>query len=203
MRYVQPLLTDEQAELTAAALRDAEAQLRELQLDDDGIEVTSEQVSHREALQEDIAQLGRLALMFQDMSENPAKYPPAPKMAASLKRFRKRVVGPAQPQSLRKKRSSRHQRRRAERRLFRRNREYIEAVNQAREMYERDRLEHEQAVAEIAERVEGQPKFTITDGFGNVIMRDVPAEFILDEGGASLHQQAQKIHVVERRTREE
>lgn len=187
MRYVQPLLTDEQAELIAAALRDAERQLTTERdntfagrLIDDMPEGA---VTALERMDEDIASVGRLALLFQDASENPAKYPPAPKMAASLKRFRKRVAGPAPPQSLRKKRSGRHQRRRAERRLFRRNREYIEAVNQAREMYERDRLEHEQAVAEIEERIQGQPRFVITDGFGNVIMRDVPAEFIKAEDG--------------------
>lgn len=183
MRYVQPLLTDEQAELTAAALRDAEQALRELQSEDDGVEVTSEQVSQREAMQEDIAQLGRLSMLFQDASENPAKYPPAPKMAASIRKFRKRVQGQAQPQSLRKKRASRHQRRRAERHFFRRNRELIEGVNRARELYEQEAEEHAKAVAEIEERVKDQPRFTITDGFGNTIMAGVPAEFIRTEDG--------------------
>lgn len=199
MRPVQILLTDEQAELAAAALRDAEAQLVELQSEDDGFETTSEQ---REVLQEDIARLGRLSLLFQDASENPAKYPPSPKMAASIKRFRKTVQGEAQPQSLRKKRSGRHQRRRATRHFFRRNRDLIEGVNRAREMYEKEAEEHAQAVAEIEERVKDQPKFTVTDGFGNTIMAGVPAEFILDAEGLPLEAAKGKIHVVERRSRE-
>lgn len=175
MRYVQLLLTDEQAELTAAALRDAEDVLR--------AQVTNTEAAEDDPAREDVQALGRLSMLFQDASENPAKYPPAPKVAASLKKFRKRVQGQAQPQSLRKKRAGRHQRRRAERHFFRRNRELIEGVNAAREAYEKEAAEHAQAVAEIEERVKDQPRFTITDGFGNVIMAEVPAEFIRTEDG--------------------
>lgn len=182
VRYVQPLLTDEQAELVAAALRDAElAVMEELAGVVPGD--AEDDADRAEPLREDAAQLGRLALLFQDASENPAKYPPAPKMAASIRKFRKQVQGQAQPQSLRKKRASRHQRRRAERHFFRRNRDLIDGVNAAREAYEREAEEHAKAVAEIEERVKDQPRFTVTDGFGNVIMAGVPAEFIKTEDG--------------------
>lgn len=189
MRSVQLLLTDGQAELVAAALRDAE---EALQLEQEtGVipGTTSEEVSRRERLAEDIAAVGRLALLFQDASENPAKYPPAPKMAASIRKFRKQVQGQAQPQSLRKRRASRHQRRRAERHFFRRNRDLIDGVNAAREAYEREAEEHARNIAEIEERVKDQSKFTVTDGFGNVVMAGVPAEFIITERDTSLQEE--------------
>lgn len=179
MRFVQLLLTDEQAELTAAALRDAEKALKELAEED----VPEE---HRSYVGENIAQIGRLSMLFQDMSENPAKYTPTGEMARTVRSIVKRAKGRPQIPSLRKKRADRHQRRRMERRYFRRNREYIEQYNRAVEITEAERAEAEANAAELAKRIEGQPTYTVTDGYGNVLMSGIPAEFVLDADGKSL-----------------
>lgn len=181
MRFVQLLLTDDQAELAAAALRDAELTLKEEvgkhkdETGDDFPEVA-----------EDLAQLGRLSMLFQDASENPSKYPPTGKMAVTVRSIVRRSRGQAETPTRSKRRSGRHQRRRAERHIFRRNREFIENFNRGQEMYEADRLEAEAAAAEIAKKVEGMPTYAVTDGQGNVLMSGIPALFVLDEDGKSL-----------------
>lgn len=193
MKFIQLLLTDEQTELTAAALRDAEEALKDERADRGGVEVTSEDATENERLSADIAAVGRLMLLFQDASENPAKYPPTGKMAATVRSIARRAKGTPQPASRRRRRADRHQRRRALRNAFRRNRAFTEGYNRAYAIQEQEEQEYQAALAEIQERVKDQPKYAITDGFGNTIMAGVPAEFVLDAEGLPLDSPKGKI----------
>jgi hypothetical protein len=87
--------------------------------------------------------------------------------------------GPAQPASRRNKRKARqdarqggHKRRRKERR------EMAEQYNAAREIVERDMAEAAEVQAETVARLETEPKFDITDAFGNVMVSGVPESLI-------------------------
>ena len=177
MKLVQLLLTDDQADLSAAALRDAEIALKQIRSE------TTNEATHEE-IDADIAQLGRLQLLFQDASENPLKYKPSPKLA-TIRSIVKAAKVPV-PVSRRKRRASRAQRRKAERHEYRRNQAYIENYNRAVELHAKDEAEHQAALDEIEKRIEGQPTFTVTDGFGNPVMAGVPAEFIVDANGENL-----------------
>lgn len=183
LKLVQVLLTDEQAELVAAALRDAGYALTteadRPRADDVPHEEWQEAV---EIMQADIAAVGRLELLFQDASENPLKYKPDPKNAI-VRSIVKAAKGPAQMPSRRKSRADRHQRRKAERAFFRRNRKMIEGYNAAMATQREEEAEYAAMLAEVEERVKDQPRFTITDGFGHTIMAGVPAEFVLNEEG--------------------
>lgn len=186
MRLVQLVLTGKQAEIVSAALTDTHYALTEAQRDLGGVEITSEDVVVNEQMAADIAAVGRLQLLFQDAFENPLKYKPSPKLATirSIVKARKVPV----PQSRRKRRADRHQRRKAERMLFRRNQEYIANVNRAQEQYAKDEAEYQTSLDEIQKRIEGQPTFTIQNGFGDTIMAGVPAEFVVDEQDVSLQE---------------
>lgn len=185
MRFVQLILTDEQAELAAAALRDAEAQLKTMRTDADP--ETEKEADYMSGLGGDIAQVGRLSMLFQDASENPSKYPPTGKMASTVRRITRRAKGYAETPSRSRRRADRHQRRRAMRHFARRNREMVEGYNRAVEMYEAEQAEVEAARAEVEERIERQPKFTILSGDGQTIMSGIPAEFVIaEETGDSL-----------------
>lgn len=175
MKLVQVLLTAEQADLVAQSLSDSYEELGaeiEKVEDEDGKAVTA-------GIQNVI---GRLQLLFQDASENPLKYKPDPKNAI-VRSIVKAAKGPAQMPSRRKSRADRHQRRKAERAFFRRNRKMIEGYNAAMATQREEEAEYAAMLAEVEERVKDQPRFTITDGFGHTIMAGVPAEFVLNEEG--------------------
>lgn len=183
MKFVQLLVTDDQAELVAAALRDAEEQLKKVAAETDPQGLSREQY---DGVNADMNALGRLQLLFQDASENPTKYPPTGKMAATVRGIARRAKGRSKTPSLSRKRASRHQRRRAERHFYRRNRKLIESYNKGLAEYEAAQAEYEASVAEVNERVKDQPTFSVTDGFGNVTLAGIPAEFIIDAEGKSL-----------------
>jgi hypothetical protein len=171
LRFVQVLLTDEQADLVAAALVDAAKSL-----DPSGEEIGP--------AGEDAAAVGRLALLFRDASNNPLKYKPSP--ASDVVRSIVKAAKVPQPQSRSKRRAGRHQRRRALRHAFRRDREFIDGYNKAQALQEKEQAEYDAMVAEVTERTADQPKYTITDSFGNELLSGIPAEFVLDGSGTSL-----------------
>jgi transcription elongation GreA/GreB family factor len=192
---VQLLLTDEQAELAAAALLDAEEQLKEDV--NDLPELTSEDVAFKESRLAEIQQVGRLFLLFQDASERPAKYPPTGKMASSVRTIVRRAKGASQPNTRRNRRKARQAERRAYRKFTRlHRREIAEQYNAAVEQMEKEQAEYEAAQRELEERIADQPTFTIRDGWGNDVMVGVPAEFILDaEGRPVLLEKKSKLHL--------
>lgn len=168
MRFVQLLLTDEQAELVAAACLDAERTV----IADEGEESPAA---------EDAKQLGRLALLFQDAAERPAKYTPTGKLAATVRSVHRRAKGAAQPKPLnkRKQRQERRIRTAKERREMRRL--FTQGYNEARERLEAERIEAESAQRELEERLEKQRKFKVVTADGDLIIAGVPAEFVVDE----------------------
>jgi hypothetical protein len=129
-------------------------------------------------LLEDIARVERLERLFEDASRGAVGAETMAIPGSSPARAR------LSPSVGRKKRSSRHQRRRALRRAERRNRELIEGFNRAQEMYRRDQEDLARLVQEVAERVKDQPRFVIRDPLtGNTVLSDVPAEAILTADG--------------------
>lgn len=183
MRFVSVLLTDEQAELAAAALRDAESALREELTDE---EHTGEQAANNERVAEDARFAGRLSMLFQDAAENPTKYAPTGKMAATVRGIVRRAKGPAQPprKNKRKARQEARMRTSKERRKFRR--QIAENYNKARTIMEAEKAEMEQIHAETMARIEAQPKYKVVNAFGQSIIEGVPAEFVVRMDGEGL-----------------
>lgn len=179
MRFVQLLLTDEQAEWTAAALRDAEKDLK-AQLDELGDDAEM-------WMADDAAMLGRLSMLFQDAAEQPSKYPPTGKRAATVRTIVRRAKGAAQPQSRKNKRKSRQERRmRTAKERRRLRREVAESWNRAREIMEREAEEAREAYEALLARVADQPKYQVLDSAGNVVLDGIPAEFVrrVDDGAS-------------------
>jgi len=176
MQFVQLLLTDQQVELLAAAARDG--------------------MNTPDIHSEDANELWRLHLLLQDASEKPSKYPPMGKMAASVRTLVRKNKGAAQPPRKNKRKQRQEGRRawniqrRKQRRIF------AEEYNKAVEIMEAETAEHEANVAELIERTEKQAKFNVTDGFGQVVLEGVPAEFIVDsEGNSLLTEKKAKLHL--------
>lgn len=166
MRFVQLLLSDEQAELVAAACLDAERKL----IAEEG-----------EPAAEDAKQLGRLALLFQDAAESPLKYPPTGKTASTVRTVIRRAKGAAQPKPLnkRKQRQERRMRTAKERRQLRKV--ITKGYNEARERLEAERLEAEEYEREFQERIAKQRRYKVVNAYGDAVVEGVPAEFVLDE----------------------
>lgn len=183
MQFAEVVLTDDQALKTRFALdeliRKAEGEDAEYVMEDD---------ERRE--------FERLAVFFGTVAAEPDNFRPTGKNAARVRSIVKRAKGRAQTPSLRKRRSGRHQRRRAERMHNRRNREQIEQHNAAFEAYAKDQEELEKYLAEIEERQADQPKYTIKDTAGRVILEGVPAEAIFyEDNGEPLYKAPPKIIV--------
>jgi hypothetical protein len=191
VRFVQLLLTAEQAELVAAALRDTEAAIREEGTNE---ETTSEEVANNERVGEAARAVGRLSLLFADAAENPSKYPPQGKLASTVRDITRRAKGAAQPEGRKNKRKARQERRIAtakERRRYRR--EMAEGFNKAREIMEQEAAEAAEFQAEIEARISDQPKYNVVDAYGNLIVAGVPAEFVKTEEGESAFPAAHRV----------
>lgn len=182
MQFAEIVLTDEQALKARFALdellRKSEGEDAEYDMEDD-----------------ERADFERLAQFLGIVATSPEQFRPTGKNAARVRSIVKRAKGRAQTPSLRKKRSGRHQRRRAARMHERRNREAVEQFNAAQAAYAKDQEELEQYLAEIEERQKDQPKYTIKDTAGRVILEGVPAEAIFYEDGESLYKPPPKLIV--------
>lgn len=168
MRFVQILLTTEQAELAAAACRDAEADL-----------VASEGPGTPAA--EDAKLIGRLGMLLQDAAENPVKYTPTGRGAATVRSIVRRASGPARPKPLnkRKRRQEERQRTSKERRKFRKV--IADSYNEARTRMEAEKAEAEAAQAAFEERIAKQERYSVVNADGETLVGGVPAEFIVND----------------------
>lgn len=162
MRFVQPLLTDEQSLLTSLAIK--------LILEDEERFVLSE---------DERAQYEKLATFFGIVAQRPTQFAPTGQNASTVKSIVKRAKGPAQPQTRRNARKARQLRRRAHQKLMRKQRrEVAEQWNAAVEQYEQERAEAEAQAQELVERLDAEPKLMLTDAFGNVVMTDIPESLV-------------------------
>lgn len=166
MQFVQVVLTDDQALLARAAL--------DLILNDPERYVMTD---------EERADYERLAVFLGHVAQNPSEFPVTGKMATSVRKAVRRIAGPAQPQSRRRKRSQGQQKRDRKAR-----RELVAAYNEAVARMEAERQEAEEAHRELLERIEPQPKYRVVSAGGEVILDGVPAEFIqpVDEDGPAI-----------------
>lgn len=122
---------------------------------------------------EERAEFERLAVFLGTAAANPGSFRPQGKNAARVRSIIKRVTGPAQRPTRRKPRSQGQQKRDRQAR-----RELAAAYNAAVAQMEADQAEAEKYHAEVMARIEGQPKFNIVADNGQVILADVPEEFI-------------------------
>jgi len=93
------------------------------------------------------------------------------------------VKGPAQPPRKPKRHARLEQRQSRQKFLREQRRELVAEFNRIRELHEQERLEAEEYLAAAEERIAKQPKFTIKDAQGNVVLQEIPAEAILREDG--------------------
>lgn len=161
MTLVQLILTTDQAELAAAALRDA---------------ANSEDVTLEES--QVIYDLG---YFLQTVGENPSKYRPNGKMATSIKRAQQRP-GPNAGNtsaSVKNKRKARQEKRAGWNKLRRKNRrEMVANYNQAVETMAAERAEMEAAFAEQQAILDAEPKFDVFTVDGARIISGVPESMI-------------------------
>lgn len=174
MRFVQLLLTDEQAELLAACARDAEIQLKEI--------AAKSEFPADDPAAEDAVTVGRLSMLLQDAAEQPAKYTPTGKTAATVRTIVRRAKGTAQPQSRKNKRKARQEERQRTSKVRRHYRKQIaQAWNESREKLEAEK----QAAAEKREQDKArwatQPKFKVVLEDGTEVLGEIPAEFVVNE----------------------
>lgn len=167
MRFAQIVVTDEQAELISAALNDA--------------------AGNEDLHEDDAKQIGRLQLMFQDVTETPAKYPVTGKMAGTVRSIVRRAKGAAQPKPLNTRKARQEQRMRTAKERRRLRRQIAGSYNAAVEIMEQEQLEAEAARKEAEERFAKQPKYRVLTGDGNVLLDLVPAEMVVNvETGENL-----------------
>ncbi len=157
-RLVQVVLTDQIAELTAAALRDAS---------------NSEDVTTDEA-----GILYDASRLFMEASERPEAFPLTGAKATRLQR-QVRARGPAQPQSRRNKRKARQEKRQGWAKIRRKHRrEMAENYNEAVRIMEAEAEEMEMAYAEQQAKLNDQPKFDVFALDGTRILGGVPESMI-------------------------
>jgi hypothetical protein len=163
-RLVQLVLTDQIAELTAAALRDAS---------------NSEDVTVEEA-----GILYDSSLLFQTASESPERFPLTGARATSLKRQVTRaphINGNSgnTAASTRNKRKIRQESRARWAKIRRKNRrEMAEAYNEARATMEAEREEMEMAYAEQQAKLADEPKFDVFALDGSRLLGGIPESMI-------------------------
>jgi hypothetical protein len=177
VRFVQLVLTEEHAQLAAEALA-REIETGEAQRADMEALGFSPQTED-EAAEE--AQLERVQLLLADAAAHPEKYPPTGKSAATVRTVVRRAKGAAQPKPLnkRKQRQEKRTRTHKERRKYRR--QIAESYNRSVAIYEAEAKEAEEYQAELAARVESQPKFRVVGADGQPVISGIPAEFIVNE----------------------
>jgi type IV secretory pathway VirB10-like protein len=136
VQFVQIVLTDEQAALVAKGLPLALSNTTPEEWETNDPETTE-------------ADVQSLAMFFAGVATEPSRFPVTGRMAGRLKKASRAAKGPAQPQSRRRKRSQGQQKRdRAARK------EAVDAYNAARERYEQDVKEMEEAHAERVAQIE-------------------------------------------------
>lgn len=128
---------------------------------------------------EERADFQRLAVFLGEAAANPAAFPVTGEMATRVRSIVRRAKGPAQPQGRKNRRKLRQEkrqgfakRRRAERRGM------TEAYNAALTQYEAETEEAREAQAALEARIASQPKYNVVAENGQVILAEIPAEFI-------------------------
>lgn len=135
--------------------------------------------------EEEEADYQRLAVALGQVAANPSAFPVTGKLAPSIRRVVRVAKGAAQPQSRRNKRKVRQQNRQGYAKWRRRERRrLVEEYNRAREIYEAEAREAEEAWAEIEARLEKQPKYSVVTLDGQTLVGEIPAEFIRKEDGS-------------------
>lgn len=169
---MQIVLTDELAGLLAAAV---------------GITISAHEQNHIVQLtDEELTEYQRLAVFLTAVASEPERFPLRESLAKGLKKKVRAAKGPAQPQSRKKKKKrtqSQQKRDRAQRRLE------AQQHNEAREAYDKDRVDLESYIEERQAQIESEPKFVITDIAGNTILAGVPESMIrpMPEEGVEAH----------------
>jgi hypothetical protein len=131
---------------------------------------------------EELTEYKRLAMFLTAVASEPGKFPVRESLARSIKKKTRSArgvlkndgtpKGQRSPKRLTKRSQGQQKRDRAQRR-----REVAE-FNQAREAYEKDRIDHEAYIAERQAQIALEPKFDITDIAGNVILAGVPESMV-------------------------
>lgn len=157
---VSVTLTGDQAELVAAAMRDA--------------------TNNEDITLDESKTIYDTGMLFQDASENPSKYPLSPKMAATLRPFVRKAKGAAQPQSRTNKRKARQEKRQGWSKMRRKNRAaMVKGYNEAVAIQEAEAAEIEAIHAEAIEKLKLEPKFNIMTYSGEIAISDVPESMIV------------------------
>ena len=129
---------------------------------------------------EETAEFERLSVFLGQVATNPAAFPLTGKNATKIRSIVRRAKGPAQPQGRKPKRHARLEQRQSRQKFLRLNRrELAEQYNEARQRMEDEMREAEEMIRATEARIASQPKFSIKDADGNVVLRDIPAEAIL------------------------
>lgn len=161
MQFAQVLLTDEQALMSATAIR--------LILEDEERYVLTD---------EERDGFTKLAGFFGLVAERPTAFAPKGAMARSVKSIVRRAKGAAQPVSQTKarkaKRSQGQQKR--DRQAARELRAHF---NAAREKYEAERAEMEAMDRELEERFANEPRVQVVDVNGRILMSEIPASMVV------------------------
>lgn len=165
MRFAEIVITDQQAVMARYAI---DALLA------DENHITTE---------EERADFERLAVFLGQVATSPEAFPLQGKNATRIRSVVRRAKGPAQPRR-KPKRHARLEKRQGRQKFLRENRRELAAqYNEARAKVEADMREAEEFLAAAQERIAKQPKFSIKDVHGKVVLSDIPAEAILREDG--------------------
>jgi hypothetical protein len=166
VQFAAPVITDHQAQLLRVALDAVLA-------DEERFVLTEEERADYE----------RLAVFFGQVSVSPGSFPLPPEMATRIRKVVRRAKGAAQPPR-KPKRHARLEARQGRQKFLRKNRRELAAqYNEARQKMEDEMREAEELIRAAEERIATQPKFSIKDVHGQVVLRDIPAEAILREDG--------------------
>jgi hypothetical protein len=165
-QLVQILLTPEQAALLGAA---ADVTVRAHEAETLVVLTDEEKTSYEQ-----------LAVFMGQVAIKPEAFPVTGRVAAKLKAHARKIKGEAQPPSRKNKRKERQERRMRTHKARRvQRRETAEAYNQARTVMEAELAEMNAIHDERMAQIETEPKFTVTDIMGNVVIDNVPESMIV------------------------
>jgi hypothetical protein len=129
----------------------------------------------------------QLAVFMGQVALKPEAFPVTGRLAASIKTRARQLKGDAQPQSRKNKRKERQERRmRTSKARRRTRREDAEAYNVARTKMEAEIAEMQAIQDERQAQIEAEPKFTVVDIMGNVLIDNVPSSMIVSVDGGSM-----------------
>jgi hypothetical protein len=125
----------------------------------------------------------RLAVFMGQVAASPDAFPVTGKNAARIRSIVRRTKGPSQTPRKPKRHARLEQRQSRQKFLRKHRRELAEQYNVARQQMEDEMREADELIRAAEERIASQPKFSIKDVQGNVVLHDIPAEAILREDG--------------------